>query len=175
MEALATQLTGKPRLDGPALGEGRGGRGGWRWRGDQISSGGEDGGVVTALSQLSQTEVEGLSFSGGRDRAGLRSWPAVLTRTEDAGQTQNGRVEGSGQGVAQLTGIQGSCRFGVLVTPSSHLLLVILLLLPVLLVDTKGVCVLGVLEQGPGRGQHTLTQLAGKAGRLFCHRKKKKS
>lgn len=166
MEALATQLTGKPRLDGPALGEGRGGRGGRRG-GQNTSSG------VTALSLLPQTEVEGLSFSGGRGGAGLRSWPVVLAWTEDVGQTQNGRVEGGGQGLAQLTGIQGGCRFGVLVTPSSHLLL--LIPLPVLLVDAEGVCVLGVLEQGPGRGQHTLTQLAGKAGRLFCHRKKKKS
>ena len=137
---LAAKLAGQEAPGGPGgLGVGvRRGRGGGRGRAPpphRGAGGGGGGGGGVDLRQLPETdgEVEGLRGAGGRARAG---GPAA------------GRLEGGGQRLAELPGVEGGGLVALegVASPASPLLL--LPLLP-LLVEAEGVCVLGVLQQGP--------------------------
>lgn len=79
-----------------------------------------------------------------------------------ATEAHGGGLKGRGESLAQAARVQSGCSRLVLFESSSSSSSDVVLL--VLLVNAEGVCVLGVLQERPGRWEQAFTLLAGEIG-----------
>lgn len=89
-----------------------------------------------------------------------------------ATEAQGGGLEGRGESLAQAARVQSGCSWLMLFESSSSSSSSDVVLL-VLLVNAEGVCVLGVLQERPGRWEQAFTLLAGEIGGLVRNWKTK--